>query len=503
MSKRDFLGKFRNLFSKISPQVHVGGIQITDFAVRYAGVSRGGKFVKESLRLPPGVVVDGRVANRDALAAVLAELRLRVYPDLKKPLSAILTLPIRDVYLQTFSTPQVTEGDFEEAAELNAKMISPINSESAYYGWQRISEEVSASADVDMLGAFVQRQIVDDFIEVIEYAGFGIAAVEFGSMSLVRSVSKAGIAAKQKPHVILQVSVEGISLVVVRKELPHFHYFHAWSEIQDDGKTISMESFKETLKDELERVINFYLTHWSGEQIDNVVVITPTFEEEISGVIQGEFKNLKVNIVGPDEASAVLGAAWRGTVQRFTDEEISLAKISALGVFERQQLRNFTRIWRNIFAASMGFLLLLFLSSNIFVRAELNRLREDRSSVLSNPNIEEYQALVNEAGEFNALVNTLASIQQGSIHASGLLLELDSIAGPAIDFTKVEYNPSNSQVTLSGTAPSEEFAVSFKNRLEATPQFERVTLPLQNIFPEAPGVSFNLNFKVISFNFSE
>ena len=126
------------------------------------------------------------------------------------------------------------------------------------------------------------------FLEVIEFSGFGVAAVEFESISLARSVSEAKLVDGLRPYVILQIGVEGISLIVVRKGVPHFHYFHPWAEVQGDSKNISLENFEETLRDDLERVINFYLTHWSGEQIDDVVVITPSFEEEISNLIKNK-----------------------------------------------------------------------------------------------------------------------------------------------------------------------------------------------------------------------
>jgi len=502
MSTSEVFRKFGALFNKISPPVNVGGLHITDFAVRYVDV-KGGKFIRESLRLPPGVVEGGRVKNRDALAAVLAELRIRVTPDISKSLSVVLSLPIRDVYIQVFSVPQVAEEGFEEAAELNAKMVSPIDAENAYYGWQRISEEFSASAEVNMLGAFVQRPIVDEFADVIEFAGFGIAAVEFESMSLARGVNRAKLVGAGRPHVVMQIAVEGINLVVVRRGMPHFHYFHSWSEIQGDGKTISLDKFKSALKDELSRIINFYLTHWSGEQIDDIVVITPAFGGDISNLIKEEFKGLKAQIAEPLRISAVVGAAWRGVVPRFSDNEISLSSISALGVFERQQTQNFIRIWRNILATSMGFLLLLFVASNIFLRVQMAGLLDDQRSILVNPDVEEYTALSEKANEFNRLIAMARSIKAGNIETSSFLKEIDRAAGPDIGITRIDYNPPSVGIVLRGTAPNESSAVDFKNRIAEVPQFSNVNLPLHNISNEGEGVSFNLDFKVISFDFAE
>jgi len=109
MNKEDLLRELKKWLRKISPPLPIGGMHITDFAVRYAGVKGGGKFVRESVRLQPGIVESGKIKNKDALSAALAELHRRVLPNLRKPISVVLSLPIRDVYIQTFSTPQVSE----------------------------------------------------------------------------------------------------------------------------------------------------------------------------------------------------------------------------------------------------------------------------------------------------------------------------------------------------------------------------------------------------------
>ncbi|OGY58696.1 MAG: hypothetical protein A3C03_00550 [Candidatus Colwellbacteria bacterium RIFCSPHIGHO2_02_FULL_45_17] len=502
MSKEDALRKLGRWFEKISPPVPVGGLQITDFAVRYAG-QKGGRFIVESMRLQPGVIEDGKVKSKEILVAVLAELRKRVAPNPRKPISVVLSLSMRDVYIQTFSTPQIGEGDFEEAAGLNARMISPINADNAYYGWQRVSQGFTASANADMLGAFVQRPVVDEFVEIIESAGFGIAAIEFDSMSLARSIERAKLIDSEKPFIIVHIATEGISMVVVRKGLPHFHYFHPWSEIQGDGKSIAVDRLKATLEDELERVINFYFTHWSGEKISDVIFITPVFGDDITELMKEQFSDATVQIIDPAKISVVVGAAWRGRTPRSSDTEISLASLSALGVFERQQLINFVRIWRNILATALGFLLLLFVSTNIFLRNEMSELVRSGGSVLSDPSIKEYLSLSAEAEEFNKLVSAIAAIKGGGVEVAPLLLKMRSLAGDDVSITRLGFDPSDSSMLVNGTAPNESTAVEFKNRIASQPQFTGVNLPLNNILSSGDRVSFSLNFKVASFDFVE
>ena len=501
-STKNILAKFEKWFRKISPPLPISGMHITDFAVRYSGF-KGGGMVRESIRLEPGIIEHGVLKNRDTFLAVLKELRRRVLPNEKKSISVVLSLPIRDVYIQTFSVPKVAEEGFKEAADLNARMISPINVDDAYYNWQRISEDISVSVDVKMLGAFVQKAIADEFISAIETAGFGIAAVEFESLSLARSISRAKLVGENEPYIIVQIAAEGISIVVVRSNVPHFHYFHSWIEVQGDEKTISIDSFKNAIGDELERVINFYFTHWSGEPLGDVIVVASTFGEEISKVIAEKSASLRIQIVDPANVNAVVGAALRGTVQRSEDREISLASLTALGVFEHQQVKNFVRIWRNIFITSLGFLLALFVSTNIFLRSEIADLNKEKESIVSAPSAEELASLSEEVAAFNGLVQDVAVIQAGGVEPSSFLVKISEIAGEDIGIVRISFNPSGLTVLVNGLAPNETAAVNFKNRIGAQAQFYDADLPLQSISTTVEGVSFTLNFKVRSFDFGE
>ena len=494
--------KLERLSRRISPPVPIGGLHITDFAVRYAGF-RGGAYFGESIRLQPGIVENGKIKNGDAFSSVIHELKKRVFPNKNKPVSVVISLPIRDVYIQTFSTPKVVESGFGEAADLNARMISPINVDEAYYGWQRISDGINIDVDTKMLGAFVQKSIADGFVEAVETAGFGIAAVEFESMSLARSINQEKLVNTQKPYVIVQIATEGISIVIVRKGVPHFHYFHSWRDIQGDEKTISIDNFTFTLGDELERVINFYLTHWSGEPLENVIVITPSFTEEISKLTSEKFSNLKIQIVDPSKANAVLGAALRGATPRGEDTEISLASLSALEIFERQQVKNFVRIWRNVFVTSFAFLLALFVGTNIFLRSEVRDIIEERDVLAAHPGMEEFTELSEKAAAFNRLVEAVAQIEAEGVRPSSFLLKLNEIAGAEIELVRVSFDPHDFSVSINGLAPNEASAVAFKNRVSGESNFYDVNLPLQNISTSIEGTSFTLSFKIRSFDFGE
>jgi len=502
MDFKKILHTLRRWVEKISPPIPIGGLYINDIAVRYTQL-KGDKIIYTSLRLEPGTVSEGRVKNRAALVSMLKEIHRRAFSNSRIGASAVLSLPISDVYIQTFSVPRVAQANFNEAAELNARMISPIDVKKSYYGWQRVSEDFDIKSDVKLLGAFVLREIADEFISVLEEAGFGVAAVEFASMSIVRDIEHNGVIEKGKSYIAVEIATDGIHFTAVRKSTPHFHYLHSWAEIQGDGKSISFENFTSAVAAELGKVVNFFSTHWTGEPMGDVVIVTPSFGDKLAMFLGERFKGLNMKVVGPSVVNVSHGAALRGVLARTLDMEISLASLSALDVFERQQVSNFVRIWRNVFVAGLGFLLAVFVTANFFVRRESMRIAGEVDSVLDDPRAVEFNTLEQDAIRFNNLVDSIAGIRGDGHILSPLLTEVDKLAGNNVSITRLSFKSLDVPVLLNGSASSQDAVVSFKNRIVEREQFANIDLPLAGLSDDGNVVSFTLTFEVESLDFSE
>jgi len=485
---------------KISPPLPIGGLQITDFAIRYVQF-KGGGAIRGSLKLQPGVVSGGRIKNKETFVAALSELHRRVHSNSRQSISVVLSLQIVNVYVQPFSVPSVAEGNFEEAVGLNAEMISPIDVEKSYRSWQRVEDGVDASGSINLLGAFVRKEIVDEFVGALEEANFGIAAVEFASMSLVRDIENKKIVKGGKPYIVIGITAAGLSFIVARKGVPHFHYLHSWAEVQGDGNSVSLDNLKLAFETELSKVIKFFTTRWSGKAMTDVVIITPSFANEIGSLLEKKFKGLKAKILQPQEVGVAEGAAIRGLMPRSQDMEISLSSLSAMDVFENQQIVNFTRIWRNVFVTALGFLLAVFVASNIFARQEFTKLAQDVNSFSGNPDIEEFDKLRQDATQFNELVESAYAIRSQGNDLSPFISKMGEIAGEEITITRLSFQSLDTPALINGNAPNQDAAVRFKNRVVEQAQFTDVDLPLANVSDDGNKVLFTLTFKINSLDF--
>ncbi|MEK7641281.1 MAG: hypothetical protein AAB389_04800, partial [Patescibacteria group bacterium] len=192
-----------NLLRLLSPTPMIGGLEIGDLAIRFLRLEDG-KIKQASVQLPPGIIVEGKVIEKEKLIAALRKLHQQIdHP--KKITHAVLVMPASNVYTQSFSMPFVAEKDLKETAKLNMEMVSPIDSKQAYSGYQIIGE--TKPGQLEALGAFVSAKEVDDLRSALQEAHFDIIAVEFIGMSLVRLVKNYSAGLKTDvPYLIIHLS---------------------------------------------------------------------------------------------------------------------------------------------------------------------------------------------------------------------------------------------------------------------------------------------------------
>ncbi len=487
----------KGFIRKLSSPLRVAGLEFTDSAIKFLDLKMGQTI---SYRLPPGVIEAGIIKDRKTLINFLLKLRGQAVSSRRRPINVVLTLPINNVYIQTLTLPQIAEENLAEAVDLNLKMSSPIDVIQTYYDWQEILGRDNKN-QIEILGAFAYQKVVDDFVGVLEEAGFGTAAVEFSSLSLVRELLAQKIITPTDSYFIVELSPQGLNFILTASSIPTFHYFYPWNLIQGDSRVIALEEFKRNLESEMRRVLNFYATHRSGQKLSEIIFITPVLEEEISSLVQAEFSEFKFKFLKSNEVNAVAGAARRGLAARSEDFEISLANLSARGVFERSQLINFVNVWRNIILTLVGFLLMLFSASNFILRRTAAEASLKEGIRLGEPETAELAELKQKVKEFNRLVALIGEIKSGTRNFYPLVQKVSDLAGPEITLTRFSFS-SERPASINGVASSENAAVDFKNRIAALSQFSEVSLPLSSISKTKEGqIFFNLSFKVNNLEF--
>ncbi len=504
MDSQFWLQMKNRFFTLLNPTPPVGGLEISDTGVHYI-LLQDGLLQKAGVNLDPGVIDEGRLKDKEQFLKALVSLKSQLGNPNQK-LSVVAVIPSNNIYTQAFNLPWLSETNLEEAANLNLQMISPVDSKSAYSDWQKLGD-AQTGGKLELLGAFVNKPIVDDFLATLEEAGFLVVAVEFPSLAMSRTIQVYTKTLDSKtPQVILFISGDGLDFLILKDGHLYFSYFVSWASIKgnsnQDTHEILLKVFSQVLIQEMKKVFTFYSSHWGG-QANNIVLITHGLHKEISQMIHDVFPVMQVQLltlegVGDLAPSwyVALGSALRGQIPRDQDHLITLSPVGTEAHFYRRELMNFIHVWKNVLITTTGFLFLAFVISHILLYNASQRLEVDIQAIGQNPQVAEIDALSRAASDFNLLTSKALTAKTQTDDFLPIFQNLVSLArASGVSVTRIFVDSARVSILFNGKAPNETTVVNFKNKLLEQKQFTNVSLPLAEIISNPDNsVSFSLSF---------
>src|SRR3989344_5251912 len=100
-----FLKLFTDFLEKLSSKPKIGGLVVSDASIQYLFLD--GETPKYFLvRLPPGVMKEGKVEAPDQFVMYLRELHRLAADNASQTIKAVVALPPAAIYTQRFNVPQ-------------------------------------------------------------------------------------------------------------------------------------------------------------------------------------------------------------------------------------------------------------------------------------------------------------------------------------------------------------------------------------------------------------
>jgi len=490
-----FLG---NTLKKLSSRPKIGGLQITDSSIQYVLLlGNGNRPLIFSLNFPPGTVKAGKIQDKKMFRQVLNQLHDYITAGRSNEnIKIVVSLPSAVTYSKEFSIPNVGEERLEEAVKLNLQMISPISIENAYMSWQVIEETPDA---YEILGAFAEKQVVEDFRVPLEDAGFYPVVFEFPSIALSWTINKV-MGPQKEPALIINVFGDGIDIFLLKNGFIHFDYFRSWQSIQGTNREIKKSYFEEVVVEEVRKVVSFTSNRFS-ETLKRVIVVAPGLEQDVKNMIERNFDLEVVPFVahfgqlGPAWYT-VIGSALRGGWSGIRDNFISLGTEKTEDLFYRDQAISFILVWRNIFVGALIFLLIFLGGASLLLRAYPHAL-EGRISILNIGHQQaEFEELKKQAEEFNVLVARTRDIKNNA-GASSLFLEVLENIGKNNDVVldRINLVSFDEEIKVNARAPDFDTVTRFKNSLLEDERFSLIQLPFSGVGSTEKGfISFGVGF---------
>ncbi len=488
---------------------YIAGLSISDSGIQFLLFDNNDKNIlaKYEIELSEGIVVDGKIEKIEELKKILE--KLRNYPELSKirNLYIILSLSSDLVYHKTFDLPVISSGDISNAVELNLKMISPIKFEEAYSDWEIFASLGEGDSKYRISSVFGKKEIIDNYLDVLEEANFIPLAVEFNGLSIWRLFNYKNIIPKEKSCLIILVYPEGIDFSIVNRRGIQFSYFESWKEAIKSSIGLSKESrvgelereeFFRVFEEESRKVFSFFSSRFQ-DKLDCFYLFSPMYQQPLEELLSEQFSipssKKPLNFDYNPNFFACAGAGIRGFTHRVDDIEISLMRVGTEEKYRRKRYLNFMSFWNKIIISTLILLIATSFGVSLFFNVSRDNLKENFSNLDINIDMERYNSLRNEVERINKDISQALKVKNITNDWTGFFKFIEENS-QGIAIQKLTISADNLQVIFRGRATSEQTMLDFKNKLSLNENFSDVDIPLQSIVKGEQGIEFNLNFKV-------
>ncbi len=491
---------YQRILSLLRVRATVGGLEISDQVLRLVYYN-GKTWQMAAVRLAPGVMEKGKLKNADAFIVAMQELKSKV-PQLKnkkKKVNVAVSMSSVNIYSQVFTLPILEGEELNKAVALNVQMLSPVDTSQEYAGWQLLGKD-EASLRLEVLAAFIDKQIVDEVVQALFTAGFLTVGIESRALALTRILREKGAGVDvDKSYLLLNIDNSGMDFLVIRKGQLYFEYTNQWAELADEKGQIPVEKFEATLTASLRQVTNFYNQHWP-EPLSAVILSAAAFGEQAEKAITAaslSIINLTLTMGAPvsSEWLVVLGCSLRGFQLGLHDKEINLSGEGAQETFRKEQLLHFLDFWRIFVPLVLVFLIVIFAVTDSYFASIKGTIESQSSFNQQSHNLQQIAALEASATVFNQSVALFQNAEQQRKSISSMLSTITNLAANnGVTISHISFTAANAPILLSGVAQTETQIESLESAISANPIFGSATLPLSGIQLNNQIYSFTMTF---------
>lgn len=509
------VNSFKKILRVLKPHVEIGGLEISDKVLSFMCVNcETGEIRQASVRIPEGVCKEGVILKEDQFLLAAQKLHACIKQKRTDEIPVIVSISDAHIYTQTFSLPALKSSGLEEAIKLNMETVSPIPFEKAYSDWERIIEggsnrmrsissqrggsaiatieeveaEVEESGEVEILGSFVEKNIIDTLVRLLERAGFGVMAIEQKAFSLIRGISSQMTGRGDDAYILLSADSDGLSFSIVRFGYLYFNRFSSWASIASETmpkEEMSVDEFKNHIIRELHQITNFYTSRFHAT-VANLYIIAPGMEDQIQAIIEGNFS---LKIQRPVFMAQTLdrswfvafGAALRGTIPRSRDVQISLSPEGTEIHYTHSQIISFGRLWRVVSITVFIIILVSYAGVFAFLNMYRGSVISDIKKSLGSANMSRLTQLEAEAKRFNDNIARALAAKSQQVRWYELLSQIYATASSEMLIDRIYVQSPKDPVTINARAIKESVAIDFKNKLEKIKGISGVELPLSSI----------------------
>lgn len=470
-----------NIFNLLTKEKRVAGIEISDLVVRIAYFQHRNKIVYNNVKeldekdlilfeapLPTNVVSGGVILNKELLGKTLKNIWRK--EKLNKRY-AIVSIQEDKIYSRNFRFPKTeSEEHLKQAVDLAIDFQLPVKKEDVYAGWENTNNKQN---EADVLISAIPKNIVNDYINVMDYAGISILALESHIASISRSI----------------LSKEGEVTLITKNNQESTTIFNLKDSVFQFSRTIpsSLTDKNDVISAEVSKIKN-YLESEAKTKVEELPLVKAQVKKEY-----GKEPVLNKNGEAQSKWLVCLGAAIRGELPNGKDEQISLLPIGTVEAYEFQKSKIFITLIRNTIIGVSLFFLLTFLAAYLFIfsLAETINRAENNIPVAPAPlDVAQKESLIKEV---NSLTLVSQAILSNTPNWSVLIDEINSRTTNGIIILNFRVPSIKDTMIIAGVSKNREALNLFKKSLQESTYITGVELPINNL-EQKEDIPFSISF---------
>ncbi|MEI7689032.1 MAG: pilus assembly protein PilM [Candidatus Nomurabacteria bacterium] len=514
-------------------------VDISDQSIKYGELLatpyglRLGNFGKE--KIPPGIVVSGKIENKDSLVEILSKIKKREKLNFVR-----ISLPEEQMYLFTLSLPYSKEEELRDMILLQIEEHIPLKAVDTVFDFDIISSsEVNILVEVSAIAS----STVDDYVSVFKKAGITPLSFELEAQAIARAVvpiedkdpimivdfgdTRTGVSIVHDGKVFFTTTLDmgGVNLTNMiaknftlsfekAEEMKRSYGLDGISNIEDIFPIIL--NGISVLRDELNKQYQYWKSHdncgINHDKIERIILcggdanLTGLSDYlEASMKIKVDHANTWINISDMDISvpnmsfeeslgyTTVLGLAL-GNFSYSHSPVVNVLPEEEKNLIKKEYWKRFSIVLINIFSTLIFISILLLLPSYFFssTKESLSEGRLDAFNLankdISNLNID------TTIKNINKKIDIISTFKPGISLYEDILGPILSSRPEGIIFTQLLYSQrkdKNLVIEIHGKAKDRATLRNFKSIIDSNSNFSSTSLPINN-YLEKTDLDFNI-----------
>lgn len=469
-----------NLPDLLVSRKHHFGLSISRTSLRAVEVNKQGIVTSMAeVLLPDGIFEEGVLIKKEDFVNALKTLLS------KTKFSTVYTaVCFSEVYAYSreYNVPRLSEKDIGEAISWNIKDLVPYPVEDIYFDWKVLE---TTETEIKTSVVVVNKNVLDPLLEALVTAGLKPLSFEPGTSAIAKLL----VLEPEQSVLITEINHKGAYVTLVNMGKALFTTVISYTK-EDTGDT-----FLKSIVASLTEIANFYKNKGVIKNAPLSVVLTGELATDEWAKALSQVSSYPVKILKTSQVSPAFNKAYAVAVSTITSpndqQSINLLPAHTQAIYDHERS---TAFYTSLFIRSLIFMIcILLVAIGAFAAVTLERqrlvARSTRLASSTTSQNSQVQRLLLLNGHAQAIAQ-LAPLRQTP---RDTLMVLRGILSEDIIVTQLEYDDAKLVYTLQGTAKDRVALLNFREKLEQTGEFAKITLPLDSL--ESPqNIKFMITF---------